>query len=229
VTGGPLPSATAAACTADAVTKLLDTTRQDLRQKLAGKVAQNIPRFGFASPVPGVSCIRNPAAFFAAYNKAGDNFTLACLAQKNNVFTHVFELTFKSDAPCLARSTYADKATALLRATQCKTPGQPQLFVKQVQSELLRCERSLEQALVTARPGPVPGTVQPPPGFEGSPTAVSIDAAYYNQLLEWRPTIGNIIDEDRRVKVGRSTTHDTSDPGSDSGCANPFNCTRDAK
>lgn len=210
-----------------AVTKSLGDFRSELRKEYAAKVAQAIPHLGLQSPVNGVSCIRNPEAFNSAYNAGDDTFTLTCLAHSRvpmngrmeDVFSHILQLRFKADPACLSMP---DINTAL-EGTKCLIPSFSQSFLQAEEQRMRNCVTGLE---LDASSG-----LSPPP-FIGTPVAFPIDGAWYNNLLQRKPSVGNIIDEDRRIKGSASTPipgHVNGPSGTNGGeaddcAANPFNC-----
>jgi hypothetical protein len=205
-----------------ALSKYLTDLRLSLRKEYAAKVAQSIPRLGLQSPVNGVSCIKNTEAFDAAYNTSDDSFTLTCLAHSRvamngrmeDVFSHILQLKFKADPPCMSVSSI----NSFVAGTQCLIPGGLQGFTQGMHNCTEGLERDANAGLA--------------PPFMGAPAAYAIDGAWYGDLLQHKPSVGNIIDVDRRIKGSASApipaahaSGSSSSSSDDEECArNPFNC-----
>jgi hypothetical protein len=207
-----------------ALSKSLTDYRLLLRKEYATKVAQAIPQLGLQSPVNGVSCIHSSEAFDSAYNPADDSFTLTCLAHSRiamngrmeDVFSHILQLHLKADPACLSQAGIND----FVKGTQCLMPGGYQIFAQGMRNCVTGLERDAASGLS-------------PPSLMGAPLPYSIDGAWYNALLQNKPSVGNIISEDRRIKgsvsspiAGRSGSAGSSEgDGADEECAkNRFNC-----
>jgi len=158
--------------------------RQRARQSYAENIAQSIPKLGITSPVKGASCINKPESFDAQYEPKGDFFILTCLAHTGDKLTHVFrlDLNLQLNPTCLSDAMIHAWAVS----PKCTIPGGGLNYVMR---ELTPCSKT-----------PVP--VQ----FRGDPVAYSVDIDYFNKLINTKPSIQTIVDEDRKVKGGVGPT-----------------------
>jgi hypothetical protein len=226
VVGAPVAGQAPGDCSNKAaLSKYLTDLRFSLRKEYAGRVAQAIPHLGLQSPVNGVSCIKSTEAFDAAYNNPpDDSFTLTCLAHSRvamngrmeDVFSHILQLKLKADPSCLAVANINN----FVAGTQCLIPGGLQQFTQGMRNCMGGLERDTAAGLA--------------PQFMTSPVAYSIDGAWYGELLQHKPSVGNIIDVDRRIKGAASSpipaahgsggASSTSSSDDEECSRNPFNC-----
>ena len=168
--------------------------RQRARDGYVNGVAKYMP-----SLASGARCIQNPEAFDVQYISNGDYWVASCLAQKNGTLSHFFEMDINVpfDQSCLGDARLND----YVKGNQCKMPGGNQRFL----DEVMR-----------------PCQITPPnsPVMRNPPRATPIDPSFFARLLNDRPSLREIVDENtRRVKVGPNSS------GGGSDCAsNPFLC-----
>ncbi len=155
--------------------------RQRARHGYAQMVAKYIP-----SLAPGATCIKAPDAIGVKYEPSGDFFTVTCLAQSRGRLTHLFKMELLVEpAECLSDTSI----NTFVNSSQCQSKGEIDRFVSLVMS-----------------PCPIAPTK---PKLRSGNVAYPIDPAYFAHLLNTSPRIRNVVDEDRRVKVGRSEVTDT--------------------
>ncbi len=167
-----------------AASQYLRDWRERARAGYAKMVGKNIP-----SLTPGAKCIKHSDAVDVKYEAAGNFFTVTCLAESRGRLTHLFKMEL------------------LVEPATCLSDAEINKFVNSAQ-----CQQKADiDRYISLQLSPCPiGKV--PPQIRSGNTVYPIDVAYFTYLLNQSPQIGNIVDQDRKVKVGSSTSGGSDNP-----------------
>jgi|GEM_PF-4573178 len=188
------PGAPANCANKPAALAYLKDWRQGKRSGYATMVSRNIP-----SLLPGTSCIKAPEAVDVKYETAGNFFTVTCLAQTRGTLTHLYKMELLVEPQdCMSDA----KLNEFVNSTNCQSRQAIDYFTNVVLSQC--------------------GIGANPPKLRSSNVSYPIDPAFFANLLNQKPAILNVVDEDRRVKVGRTGTGGSQDGGEDCNAAGCF-------
>jgi hypothetical protein len=188
--------------------------RLKAREGYAREISKYMPKIT-RGLVAGVSCIDKKESFDVRYEPSGDYFALTCLAQskvlsagkKETHLTHVLEVQLLAKyQDCLSDSNI----DAWVNSDACKVPGETNRYFRTV---MLTC-------------GIAPTDLRS--DLRGTPSAYAVDVSFFNQLINARPSISKIVDNDRKVKGTSSSANGNGDCGP-LGCLSDTNSSGEAK
>lgn len=197
------PSVPASCANKPAALAYLKEWRQGKRSGYATMVSKNIPAL-----LPGTSCIKAPEAVDVKFEAAGNFFTVTCLAQTKGRLTHLYKMELLVEPQdCMSDA----KLNEFVNSTMCQSKQAIDHFTNVI---LAQC-----------------GIGANPPKLRSGNVSYPIDPAFFANLLNQRPAILNVVDEDRRVKVGRTGSGGSTQEGEDCNAAGCFGKTnsRDVK
>lgn len=146
--------------------------RQKARNGFADLVAKHMPSLDGRA-----TCINAREARDARYVKEGDYWVISCLAQTRGELTHLFKMELMVEpAECLSNASIAK----FVNSSECQRPGEAQRFVQ-----------------LALSPCPISRL---PPRLRSGNVVYPMSLDFLNALKGNRPSIGNIVDNDRKVK-----------------------------